>query len=127
MLSEIRADFMDVLEPFAPKVYDYLPERPIPTCISVSPGVTFIERKEGYDDLYVTNWKVQPVVKVATNKVETINLDAMLEDLVPAIWSIEGVVAIQVQQPFIASLNGADFLSTFIDVQIETNLQGGTN
>lgn len=127
MLSEIRAGLMEVLEPLAPKVYDHAPERPIPTCIIIEPGATFVSRKDGYDDLHVTNWKIQPIVKVAANKIETQNLDDLLDDLIPAIWSLHGVVALEVQKPFIVELNAASFLSTQVDVQIETNSQGGIN
>jgi hypothetical protein len=105
-------------------VYTYVPERPIPNCAIIEPDNEFLRVYEGqYGPDYASNWRVQIIVRFATNSKETTELDNVLNDLVPAIWENTDVNRLSVDKPFILEVNGANFLATNINVSID--MQGG--
>jgi hypothetical protein len=44
-------------------------------------------------------------------------------DIIQAVWQVEGVATVEVDKPFIVELNGANYLSTTINIQVYS--QGG--
>lgn len=124
MLQEIRDDFKDVLAGVLPTVYTYEPERPIPSCIIIKPAPSFVRvNDEDFGPSYTSNWILQPIVKVAVNQLETSNLDNAIMDIIQAVWEVEGVATVEVDKPFIVELNGASYLSTYLNIQVYS--QGG--
>jgi hypothetical protein len=105
-------------------VYTYVPARPIPNCAIIEPDTDFITVYEGqYKPDYASNWKVQLVVRAASNDMETSALDNILNDVVPGIWENTDVTRLSVDKPFILEVNGANFLATNINISID--MQGG--
>lgn len=107
-----------------PKVYKYVPEKPVPLCAIMEPDVEFIavyENQYGAD--YASNWKVLILVPYATNQTETENLDDKLDTLIPAIWEYTTARTLKVDKPFIQEVNGARYLATNIKISID--IEGG--
>ena len=124
MLQDIRDSLKEVVTGIYPQVYTYEPERPIPTCLIIKPAPSFLRVNEtDFGPSYTSNWILQPIVKVAVNQIETSNLDNAIMDTVQAVWQVEGVSTIEVDKPFIVELNGANYLSTYINIQVYS--QGG--
>jgi hypothetical protein len=124
MLQQIREDLKEVLTGITPQLYTYEPERPVPSCIIITAATSFLRINEGdFGPSYTSNWRLQPIVKVAVNQIETSNLDETIMEIVQAVWQVEGVATVEVDKPFIVELNGASYLSTYINVQMYS--QGG--
>lgn len=124
MLQDIRDSLKEVLTGTFQTVYTYEPERPIPTCVIIKPAPSFVRvNDEDFGPSYTSNWILQPIVKVAVNQLETSNLDNAIMDIIQAVWQVEGVATVEVDKPFIVELNGANFLSTYINIQVYS--QGG--
>lgn len=105
-------------------VYTYVPARPIPNCAIIEPDTDFITVYEGqYKADYASNWKVQLIVRTASNEMETSGLDATLNAVVPGIWDNTNVTTLSVEKPFILEVNGANYLATNINVSID--IEGG--
>lgn len=106
------------------KVYKFLPERPIPPCAIIEPDDDFINV---YDDQYVadysSNWRVNIMVQTGTNKLETTNLDNLIDTCLPTLWNETTASTISVDKPFLQEVNGAVYLSTNINISID--MQGG--
>lgn len=125
ILSGIRDELESVLLAAGiSKVYKYVPERPIPACAIVEPASDFINvYGDQFKADFSANWRVQVIVPFASNQKETENLDALLEDLIPAIWENTDATKLQVEKPFILEVNNAAYLSTNINISID--IQGG--
>ena len=105
-------------------VYTYVPARPIPNCAIIEPDNDFIKVYEGqYGPDYASNWRVQLIVRAASNDMETSALDNILNDVVPAIWENTDVTRLSVDKPFILEVNNANYLATNINISID--MQGG--
>lgn len=124
MLQEIRDNLKEVLSQQFQTVYTYEPEKPVPTCVIIKAAPSFLRvNDEDFGPSYTSNWILQPIVKVAVNQIETSNLDNAIMDIIHAVWEVEGVSTVEVDKPFIVELNGANYLSTYINIQVYS--QGG--
>lgn len=124
-LTQVRTDLVGAIQIGGIlKVYPYVPERPQPLCAIIEPDNDFITVYENqYDADYSSNWKVAVIVPFATNQKETENLDDVLETLIPALWDHTSTTRLTVDKPFILTINGADYLSTNINISID--IEGG--
>jgi len=106
------------------KTYKFVPERPQPPCALIEPATDFINVYENqYSADYAANWQIKVIVPFATNQKETETLDDTLDTLIPAIWDNTTASRLQVDKPFILSINNAEYLSTNINITID--IEGG--
>jgi hypothetical protein len=106
------------------KVYKFVPERPQPPCAILEPATDFLNVYENqYNADYLVNFQVKVIVPFATNQKETETLDDTLDTLIPAIWEHTTATKLQVDKPFILSINNAEYLSTNINISID--IEGG--
>ena len=123
-ISGIKEDIANILREELQNVYKFSPARPIAPCAILEAGFPFISvNDDEYDAIYSTQWRVLLLVPTAQNDVETTALDDLLDALIPAIWANTAVSKLDVDKPFLTEANAATYLSTHINISIDT--QGG--
>lgn len=123
-LSSIKEDVAVILREELQNVYKFSPARPIAPCAIIESGSPFITvNDDEYDSIYATAWRVLILVPVSQNDVETTALDALLDALVPNLWDYTAISKLDVEKPFLTEANGATYLSTGINITIDS--QGG--
>lgn len=124
IIANIKEDIANVLREELQNVYKFSPARPVAPCAILEAGIPFISvNDDEYDAIYSTNWRVLILVPTAQNDVETTTLDSLLDSLIPAIWANTSVSKLDVDKPFLTEANGATYLSTNINITIDS--QGG--
>lgn len=123
-IAGIKEDIANILRDELQNVYKFSPARPTAPCAIIEAGIPFISvNDDEYDAIYSTQWRVLLLVPTAQNDVETTGLDDLLDALVPAIWANTAVSKLDVDKPFLTEANAATYLSTHINISIDT--QGG--
>jgi hypothetical protein len=123
-IAGIKDDIADILLEELQNVYKYSPARPTAPCAILEAGIPFISvNDDEYDAIYSTNWRILLLVPTAQNDVETTGLDTLLGALIPLIWANTAVSKLDVDKPFLTEANGATYLSTNINITIDS--QGG--
>jgi len=123
-IAGIKEDIANILRDELQNVYKYSPARPTAPCAIIEAGIPFISvNDDEYDAIYSTQWRVLLLVPTAQNDVETTALDTLLDALIPAIWANTAVSKLDVDKPFLTEANAATYLSTHINISIDT--QGG--
>lgn len=123
-ISIIKEDIAQILREELQNVYKFSPARPIAPCAILETGTPFINvNDDEYDAIYSYNWRILLLVPTAQNDVETTALDSLLDVLVPTIWANTSVSKLDVDKPFLTEANGATYLSTNINITIDS--QGG--
>ena len=123
-IATIKEDIAEILREELQNVYKFLPARPVAPCAIIESGSPFISvNDDEYDAIYSTNWRVLLLVPTAQNDVETTAIDTLLDALVPLIWENTSVSKLDVDKPFLTEANGATYLSTNINITIDS--QGG--
>jgi hypothetical protein len=123
-IAGIKEDIANILRDELQNVYKFSPARPTAPCAIIEAGIPFISvNDDEYDAIYSTQWRVLLLVPTAQNDVETTALDTLLDALIPAIWANTAVSKLDVDKPFLTEANGATYLSTHINISIDT--QGG--
>jgi len=123
-IAGIKEDIANILRDELQNVYKFSPARPTAPCAIIEAGIPFISvNDDEYDAIYSTQWRVLILVPTAQNDVETTALDTLLDALIPAIWANTAVSKLDVDKPFLTEANAATYLSTHINISIDT--QGG--
>ena len=123
-IAGIKDDIADILLEELQNVYKFSPARPTAPCAILEAGIPFISvNDDEYDAIYSTNWRILLLVPTAQNDVETTALDDLLGALIPLIWANTAVSKLAVDKPFLTEANGATYLSTNINITIDS--QGG--
>jgi hypothetical protein len=123
-IAGIKEDIANILRDELQNVYKFSPARPTAPCAIIEAGIPFISvNDDEYDAIYSTQWRVLLLVPTAQNDVETTTLDTLLDALIPAIWANTAVSKLDVDKPFLTEANAATYLSTHINISIDT--QGG--
>ena len=123
-IAGIKEDIANILRDELQNVYKFSPARPTAPCAIIEAGLPFISvNDDEYDAIYSTQWRVLILVPTAQNDVETTALDTLLDALIPAIWANTAVSKLDVDKPFLTEANAATYLSTHINISIDT--QGG--
>jgi hypothetical protein len=123
-IAGIKEDIANILRDELQNVYKFSPARPTAPCAIIEAGIPFISvNDDEYDAIYSTQWRVLLLVPAAQNDVETTALDDLLDALIPAIWANTAVSKLDVDKPFLTEANAATYLSTHINISIDT--QGG--
>lgn len=123
-ISTIKNDIKTILLEELQNVYTYSPARPTAPCAIIEAGIPFINvNDDEYDAIYSYNWRVLILVPTSQNDVETTALDSLLDVLIPSIWGFTSVSKLDVDKPFLTEANGATYLSTHINITIDS--QGG--
>jgi len=123
-IAGIKEDIANILRDELQNVYKFSPARPTAPCAIIEAGIPFISvNDDEYDAIYSTQWRVLLLVPTAQNDVETTALDTLLDALIPAIWANTAVSKLDVDKPFLTEANAATYLSTHINISIDT--QGG--
>jgi hypothetical protein len=123
-IAGIKEDIANILRDELQNVYKFSPARPTAPCAIIEAGIPFISvNDDEYDAIYSTQWRVLLLVPTAQNDVETTALDDLLDALIPAIWANTAVSKLDVDKPFLTEANAATYLSTHINISIDT--QGG--
>ncbi|CAB4155441.1 hypothetical protein UFOVP660_7 [uncultured Caudovirales phage] len=124
MITDIKNSIKDILQEHVENVFTYSPARPTAPCAIVEANSPFISvNDDEYDAIYSTNWKILVMVQTAQNDLETTILDNLIDALVPSLWANQAVSKLDVDRPFLTEANAATYLSTNINITIDS--QGG--
>ncbi len=99
-------------------IYEHIPARIAAPCFVISPGSPYVEQGNSFCD-FAVRYEVLALSGVASNEVETDNLDHFLAEALDALdtWHIESV-----EQPSQYELNGAAYLGAKINLLADKSL-----
>ena len=105
------------------KFYTYLPERPIAPCAILGSDNPFITLDGDYNPEFTVNWRLQVIAGHGTNQKKTENIDALIIDVLNALWEVGDISSIEVSAPFEETINNASTMSATLTFQFSS--QGG--
>lgn len=118
MLKALRGELVEAVSGVT--TYDHLPARAVMPCAFVLAGSPYIGASSTFDSRRV-RFGLVLVTSPSLNQHETDELDDLIEQTVKDLeadgWTVE-----QVRQPQLEDLNGAETLTTTIDVATDATL-----
>lgn len=119
-LTVSKQEFALALQQAGLRVLDYVPERITPPIVILTAGSPYLTHSAVVRSEYSMGLEATLVASKATNKVETENLDALIEAF---LFALPGYAKMDsVGTPFDLSANNANYLAATVNLQIEITI-----
>lgn len=116
-LTIARGELKDLLVDAGLTAVNYLPERPQPPMVIVTPGQPYLRRGEQFGT-HVIGLTVLLLANKATNEVMTEELDDMIAAVTVAVFTAKGFNLKQVDPPSQFQVGNAQYLGCTADVTV---------